>query len=83
MISVATEEARQRDRKQNGLVMALMESRNSRAALTMIQYDPDTGSPGNNQGTMTLLMHDRRQEIELATAFEATDSSQDRDFCYF
>lgn len=49
----------------------------------MIQYDPDTGSPGNNQGTMTLLMHDRRQEIELATAFEATVSSQDRDFCYF
>jgi hypothetical protein len=70
-------------KKQDGLVMALMESRNSRVAFTMIQYDPDTGSPGNNQGTMTLKTHDRCQEIELAIAIEATGSGKDRDFCSF
>lgn len=63
--------------------MALMESRNSRVAFTMIQYDPDTGSPGNNQGTMTLETHDKHQEIELAIVIAATDSGQDRDFFSF
>jgi hypothetical protein len=57
-----------------------MESRNSRVqvAFTMIQYDPDilTQHPGNNQGTMSmsLEMHDERQEMELATF------NHDRDF---
>lgn len=44
----------------------------------MIQYDPDilTQHPGNNQGTMSmsLEMHDERQEMELATF------NHDRDF---